>query len=101
MVKITNGVDEYEVSKGAFETIFKAQGYRIIDAEDTVSQNASDDLEDGNNANEDEAFVDEIIKKPVSEWTQEELKRFADVNEISLEGMKPAQARETIAEFIG
>ena len=31
MVKITNGVNVYEVTRGAFDGIFSRQGYTIVD----------------------------------------------------------------------
>ena len=31
MVKITNGVKTFTVSKGAFNSLYKAMGYSIID----------------------------------------------------------------------
>ena len=98
MVEITNGINTFEVTRGAFKTIFANQGYELKGKEEVVPQNASRESE----KTEDEMFVDEIIEKPVSEWTQEELKRFAEVNEISLEGVqKVSDAREIVKNFIG
>ena len=31
MVKITNGVNVFEVTKGAFDGIYSRQGYRLVD----------------------------------------------------------------------
>lgn len=97
MVKITNGVDTFEVTRGAFETVFKGQGYRILIDHEVVSQVEPGDTE----KTEDELFVEEVSKKPISEWNQDEMKRFADINGISLDGVaKVSQAREIIASYL-
>lgn len=100
-VKITNNIDTFEVTKGAFKTVFEPQGYRLVDEVEPMPQNDSGEP-NTNGQSDDEKFVDEIVEKPVSEWTQEELKRFADINEISLDGVgKVSQVREIIANYIG
>lgn len=102
MVKITNGIDTFEVTKGAYKTVFKAQGYRVLDQSETPAHIASEPGVQDPEKTEDEKFVDEIIEKPIAQWTKEELKRFADINEISLEGVsKVDEVREIIASYIG
>lgn len=97
MVKITNGVDTFEVTRGAFETVFALQGYELLSDVQTAPQIESEPVE----KSDDELFAEEAAKKPISEWTQEELKRFADIYGISLDGVsKTSQAREIIAGYI-
>lgn len=98
MVKITNGIDTFEVTKGAFKTVFASQGYVLASQYVTAPQIASEPVE----KTDDERFVDEVIEKPVSTWTKEELKRFAEINNISLEGVqKVDDVREIISNYIG
>lgn len=98
MVSITNGVDTFEVTKGAFETVFKHQGYKLLSDVQTAPQNALEPVQ----KTEDELFAEEISKKPITEWSQEEMKRFADIKGISLDGVeKVGQAREIIASYLG
>lgn len=98
MVKITNGIDAFEVTKGAFKTVFANQGYVLVSQHVTAPQIASEPAQ----KTDDELFVDEMLEKPVSEWTKEELKRFAEVNNISLEGaQKVDDVREIISNYIG
>ena len=98
MVKITNGVNIFEVTRGAFDGIYSRQGYTIID-----EKNANSDV----NApvvpekTEDEKFIDEIIEKPISQWNKEEVKRFAALKEIDITGTKNAnEAKEIIKGYI-
>lgn len=98
MVKITNGVNIFEVTRGAFDGIYSRQGYTIMD-----EKKANPDV----NANEvpekteDEKFLDEIIEKPISQWNKDEVKRFAALKEIDITGTKNAnEAKEIIKGFI-
>lgn len=98
MVKITNGIYTFEVTKGAFKTVFANQGYILASTHAAAPQIVSEPAQ----KTDDERFVDEVIEKPVSEWSKEELKRFADINSISLEGVqKTDDVREIINNYIG
>ena len=98
MVKITNGVNIFEVTRGAFDGIYSRQGYTIIDEKKTDSGvNASEVPE----KTDDEKFLDEIIEKPISQWNKDEVKRFAALKEIDITGTKNAnEAKEIIKSFI-
>ena len=63
MVKITNGVNVFEVTRGAFDGIYSRQGYRLVDekAESKVSKTFK-----APKKTEDEIFVEEILEKPIS-----------------------------------
>lgn len=102
MVKITNGIDTFEVTRGAFKTVFQAQGYQVLDDSKTPAHIASESGIQDPEKTDDEKFLDEIVEKPVSEWTKDELKKFADLNEISLDGIHSVNdAREVIKNYIG
>jgi hypothetical protein len=98
MVKITNGVNVFEVTRGAFDGIYSRQGYRLVNEKveakapeaPTVSEKSEDDI-----------FVEEILEKPISQWNKGEIKRFAAINEIDISGTKNAnEAKEIIKSFI-
>ena len=95
MVKITNGVNVFEVTKGAFDGIYSRQGYHLIDE----TKKAQEDKVLGKT--EDELFIEGIIEKPLSQWNKDEIKRFAELNDIDITGTKNAgEAKERIKEFL-
>ena len=98
MIKITNGVNVFEVTKGAFDGIYSRQGYKLVDEKaETKALEASAALE----KSEDDIFVEEILEKPISQWNKEEVKRFAAIKEINISGTKNAnEAKEIIKSFI-
>ena len=98
MVKITNGVNVFEVTRGAFDGIYSRQGYTIFD-----EQKAAQMVEPPKapEKTEDEKFLEDIIEKPISQWSKEEIKRFATLNEIDITSAKNAtEARGLIKEFL-
>ena len=100
MVKITNGVNVYEVTRGAFDGIFSRQGYTIVDeaAEKKVAAETPHEPE----KTEDELFLDEVQEKPIAQWNKEEVKRFAALKNIDISGTKNAgEAKNIIKEFLG
>lgn len=101
MVKITNGVNVFEVTNGAFESIYKNQGYRRVD--EVVEDVHHEDVEDVQNqeANEDDLFVEELLEKPIGNWKGPEVKRFAEIKGIDISGTKNAnEAKEIIKAFL-
>lgn len=97
MVKITNGVNVFEVTRGAFDGIYSRQGYTIVN--EAVKRKAADWVPE---KTEDELFLDEILEKPISQWNKEEVKRFAALNDIDIAGTKNAnEAKNVIKEFLG
>lgn len=98
MVKITNGVNIFEVTRGAFDGIYSRQGYTVLD-----EKNANPDVNtpDVPEKTDDEKFLDEIIEKPISQWNKDEVKRFAALKEIDITGTKNAnEAKEIIKGYI-
>lgn len=92
MVTITNGVNVFEVTHGAFDGIFSRQNYRLV---------SEDKRPITPEKSEDEIFVEEILEKPISQWSKEEVKRFATIKEIDISGTKNAsEAKEIIKSFI-
>lgn len=96
MVKITNGVNVFEVTRGAFDGIYSRQGYTILNEQVPGQQEIKVPEK-----TEDEKFLDEIIEKPISQWNKDEVKRFAALKEIDITGTKNAnEAKEIIKDFI-
>lgn len=97
MVKITDGVNVFEVTRGAFDGIYSRQGYYIMDKD----KNDNTSVEPIHEKSEDEIFVEEILEKPISQWNKEEVKHFAAIKEIDISGTKNAnEAKEIIKSFI-
>ena len=87
MVIITNGINEFEVSRGAYESIFQKQGYSIVvDTETEVVENNKDAV-----AAEPTKQVDKdaeaLMEKPISQWTKNEVKSFIDKKRIDVSGI--------------
>ena len=98
MVKITNGVVTFEVTRGAYDGIYSHQGFKPVEevAEEKVAAG-----EDADNRTDDEKFADELVEKPISQWNKEEVKRFAAIRDIDISGTKNAnEAKEIIKQFL-
>lgn len=100
MVKITNGVNVFEVTRGAFDGIYSRQGYTIMN-EKAAKDAKTPEAPKAPEKNEDEIFVEEILEKPISQWNKDEVKRFAGIKEIDITGTKNAnEAKEIIKSFL-
>ena len=96
MLKITNGKEVFEVTRGAFDGIYSRQGYTVINEKKDDQKVVQDDKR-----TDDEKFVDELIEKPISQWNKDEVKRFAALKEIDITGTKNAgEAKELIKKFL-
>lgn len=95
MVKITNGINVFEVTSGAYEGIYRHQGYQVIGEgreQFFIKEESSENEETA-----DEIFVEELQKKPISQWNKEEVKRYAVVKGIDIRGTKSVnEAKEII-----
>lgn len=131
MVRITNGINTFEVTKGAFDGIFSHQGYHIVGCNDNYNvgckstsdvitddgnknvnedvdvNNVSnvvgntDDNDNGNEKSDDDKYCEEILEKPIAQWSKEEIKKFAEIKEIDITGTKNAgEARDRIKAYL-
>lgn len=117
MVEITNGFSNITVTRGAFEGIYKHQGYTLVKDYSSLIQDkpgknvkAKDnnyiaEAEVSKNDNQEETGVfdnsNELLEKPIGQWTKEELRDYADANDISLEGASTTkEVRNIIKDFI-
>ena len=88
MVKITDGVNYFEVTTGAYEEIYKSQGFEIAE-ENSIDDSIEDYIDDSNS------------DEPLSEWSSKKVKAFAKENGIDLTGTKSVdEAKERINEFL-
>ncbi len=122
MVKITNGVDVVEVTRGAFENIYKSQGFVEADApkdkrhkveenpgdnqkhrdeEEEEGSKEPDELEEEEEESEEQKFVKELEEKPLTSWNKKEIKRYCSIVGIDISGTKSAdEAKEIIKNFL-
>lgn len=99
MVKITNGVNVYEVTIGAYNDIYRHQGYQVINKK--KEQDFGVEPSEVNNKTADEIFIDELQEKPISQWNKDEVKRYAAIKEIDLTGTKNVNdAKEIIKKIL-
>ena len=102
MIKITNGSEVYQVTNGAYETVYKPMGFVPIDeaaveanvAVDAESEQAASDEEwtdAESEVDEDAALCEELKKKPIGQWNKAEVKRYAEIRSIDITGTKSIQ----------
>jgi len=84
MVRITNGINVIEVTNGAFETVYKGQGYHKVVEQTVVSAPVKDEGQDAGEADR----IAELEEKPVSQWSKAEVKEYAEAKGIDLSGTK-------------
>lgn len=105
MVKITNYVNTFEVTQGAYDDIFKKQGFELVEetprkkkkatkkpAKEAVDDYNSeeDEWEEAEEATgkdyiaEEEEYIDELLKKPISQWNKEEVKTYASIKGLDI-----------------
>lgn len=98
MITVSNGMDTFSITKGAFP-IYKTMGFRVVDEhKEHVSESVEDTLdneEDSLNivdesgiSDEDAAFLSAIEEKPISQWSSIEVKRYANINDIDISHAK-------------
>lgn len=101
MVKITNGIDTFEVTKGAFDGIYSRQGYFIDGNENKSTSDKVEASGDEPELSEDEQFIQDMVEKPIAQWSKDEIKRFCELENIDISGTKNAgEARNIIKQFI-
>lgn len=117
MIKCTNGMTVIEVTEGAYNTIFKDQGYRPITdevktpVETSTKEKVETPVEDNSDVESEEQAdayvpeekdeVDSLLEKPISQWSNDEVKAFAEAKGIDITGTKNAkEAKGRIRKFL-
>lgn len=96
MVKITNFVNTFEVTQGAYDDIFKKQGFELVEDKEDKKET----VEENKKTNE-EAYVEELMEKPISQWNKEEVKTYASLKNVDISKTKNiGEARNIIKQSI-
>lgn len=97
MVTITNGIVTADVSNGAFESIFKAQGYRIVGGDAHIDTGVDNNHEPDENGE----FLAHMKEKPLSQWSKDEIRKYAAIKGIDISGTKnPNEAKQIIRIYM-
>lgn len=97
MVDITNLVNTYSVTKGAYEDIFKRQGFKPVKEE---AEDKKETVEETKKTDE-EAYIEELMEKPISQWNKEEVKTYASLKNVDISNTKNiGEARNIIKQSI-
>lgn len=97
MIDITNLVNTYSVTKGAYEDIFKRQGFKPVEEE---KEDKKETVEETKKTNE-EAYIEELMEKPISQWNKEEVKTYASLKNVDISNTKNiGEARNIIKQSI-
>lgn len=99
MVKLSNGLSTIVVPSGAV-AMYERTGFRVVKDSDVESANES--VIDIVDAEEKESeFITNLLEKPISKWTKEEVKRFANEKGININGTKSVNdAKDRIRDYI-
>lgn len=87
MIVITNGINEFEVSRGAYESIFQKQGYSIIVDAEAEAVEDNNDAEATEHAEHVDKDAEALVEKPISQWTKNEVKNFIAKKGIDVSGI--------------
>lgn len=120
MVTITNGIDTFRVTAGAVK-LYESMGFHITsdsevqamhksdmtyghpsDVHSSVAKRSSADTgSDEEEVDEDALFIEEILEKPLSQWTNDEVKEFVRIKDIDTSGaQKVSQVRGIIKNYL-
>lgn len=94
MVKITNGIVTVEVTSGAFDSVYSKQGFhRVVDVAPIVGATERE-------LTADEKWLAEIAEKPLSQWSKDEVKRFATLKELDITGTKNVSEAKALIKAV-
>lgn len=118
MVKITNGSKIFEVSRGAYDSVYKGLGFHVVGTEpvedkppkektQVLHETEGDEEEDAPGETEDEnepgegLDMDALLEKPLSQWEPDELKEFVRTKGIDTAGAKKvSQVRGIVKKYL-
>lgn len=120
MVKITNFVNTFEVTQGAYDDIFKKQGFELVEeaprkkkkatkkhVKEAVEEIEEDEWEEAEEAtekdykSEEEKYVEKLMEKPISQWNKEEVKAYASIKGLDISKTQNiGEARNIIKQSI-
>lgn len=118
MVKITNGSKIFEVSRGAYDSVYKSLGFHVVGtepAEDKPLKEKTQVPPETEGYEEDDApdetetegepgsglDLDALLEKPLSQWEPDELKEFVRAKGIDTAGAKKvSQVRGIVKKYL-
>lgn len=129
MVTITNGEKTFRVTAGAVKP-YESMGFHVVsdeeleemkqaeqehyddagEPESSVKESTSESESDTNDeeedadtgmSKEDTAFIEELLEKPLSQWSNDEVKEFVKIKGIDTSGaQKVSQVRGIIKTYL-
>lgn len=118
LVKISNGVVTNIVSRAAYEEQFKKLGFDVVEDSAVVQKPAAIVVPDVEEIPEPEEvadepvdvpeeqetsddFVEELLEKPISQWTNDELKEFVKIKDIDTSSVKKtSEVRNIVKKYL-
>lgn len=118
MVKITNGSKIFEVSRGAYDSVYKGLGFHVVGTEPAEDkppkektqvppETEGDEEDDAHDEPETEGEpgngldLDALLEKPLSQWEPDELKEFVRAKGIDTAGAKKvSQVRGIVKKYL-
>lgn len=118
LVKISNGVVTNIVSRAAYEEQFKKLGFDVVEDSAVVQKPAAIVVPDVEEIPEPEEvadepvdvpeeqetsddFVEELLEKPISQWTNDELKEFVKIKGIDTSSVKKtSEVRNIVKKYL-
>lgn len=105
MVTISNGKTTHSVTLGAFNNIYKARGFHIVgrpvvSAKETVKNTEAEENTKVAEV-EEKSWVEDLLEKPISQWSKEETANFAKEKGIDTSyARKLSEAKDIIKEWL-
>ena len=105
MITVSNGIDTFSITKGAFH-VYKTMGFRVVDeheADEHIAEVPVDDdslniIDESDISDEDAAFLNAIVEKPISQWSSIEVKKYANLNGIDISRAKNLKEGKAIVK---
>lgn len=110
MITVSNGIDTFSITKGAFP-VYKTMGFRVVDeheadeheadehtAEVPVDDDSLNIVDESDISDEDAAFLNAIVEKPISQWSSIEVKKYANLNGIDISRAKNLKEGKAIVK---
>lgn len=102
MVKLSNGLSTIVVPSGAV-AMYERTGFRVVkdsNVESVIDNNESV-IDTVDTEEKESEFITNLLEKPISKWSKEEVKRFANEKGININGTKSVNdAKDRIRDYI-
>lgn len=100
MINIKRGDEELKVSISAYNSIFKPMGFTPVKVV-TKRPEKVENTPIESKKTDDEKFIEDIVLKPISTWTKEELSRVVEIKKIDTSSATTVkQAREIVKQAL-